>query len=116
MTSSSKILLDTKATEVFVRKKIFESEDVAENLISSLQKKFDNAVNLVSNIKEQEKQTVFLEIDPTLYTVSGNSLIGHLLDLANVINIAKDVEGGYPQVSLEFIIDKIFPFIFFLNF
>ena len=94
--------------------KIFESSDVAENLISTLQEKFDNAVNSVSNIKEQDKQTVFLEIDPTLYTVSGNSLIGHLLDLANVINIAKDVEGSYPQVSLEFIVDKN-PSIILLN-
>jgi len=67
-----------------------------------------------SEIKEEDKQSVFLEIDPTLYTVSSNSLIGHLLDLANVINIAGDVEGSYPQISLEFIVDKN-PSIILLN-
>tara|TARA_A100001037_G_C15054919_1_gene591876 strand:- start:40 stop:990 length:951 start_codon:yes stop_codon:yes gene_type:complete len=94
--------------------KIFESEDTASQLADSLQQKFDNVAKAVSEIKEEDKQSVFLEIDPTLYTVSSNSLIGHLLDLANVINIAGDVEGSYPQISLEFIVDKN-PSIILLN-
>ena len=94
--------------------RIFESEDASNKLIDSLQEKFSNAMNLVSSIEDQDKKSVFLEIDPTLYTVSSDSLIGHLLDLANVINIAGSVEGSYPQISLEFIIDKN-PSVILLN-
>ena len=86
--------------------RILKQESASENLITQLRSQVQEAVSKVSQLEDVDKRSVFLEIDPTLYTVSNNSLIGHLLGLANVVNIAGSVNGSYPQLTLEFIIDS----------
>ena len=86
--------------------RILKQESASEKLVARLQSKVQEAVLQVSQLENIDKKSVFLEIDPTLYTISDDSLIGHLLGLANVINIAGSVNGSYPQLTLEFIIDS----------
>ena len=86
--------------------RILKQESASENLITQLQSQVQEAVSKVRQLGDSDKRSVFLEIDPTLYTVSDDSLIGHLLGLANVVNIAGSVDGSYPQLTLEFIIDS----------
>jgi iron complex transport system substrate-binding protein len=86
--------------------KILDNHDGSEALVADLQSQMNKTLLEVSKVKVQDKKTLFLEIDPMLYTASDNSFIGSLLKLANVTNIAASVAGSFPQVSLEFIIDS----------
>jgi iron complex transport system substrate-binding protein len=86
--------------------RILKQKSASDNLIARLQSQVQEAVSKVSQLESIDKRSVFLEIDPALYTVSDDSLIGHLLGLANVKNIAGSVKGSYPQLTLEFIVDS----------
>ena len=54
-----------------------------------------------------EPLTYYHELDDTYYTVTSDTFIGQVYELAGLENIADDVDdaGGYPQLSEEFIID-----------
>lgn len=54
------------------------------------------------------KASYFLELDPTLYTVTSTTFIGSLLaelGLTNIADNAPDAAGGYPQLSAEYVIN-----------
>lgn len=55
-----------------------------------------------------EPLTYYHELDDTYYSVTSDTFIGQIYELAGLTNIADDVDedaGGYPQLSAEFIID-----------
>ena len=55
-----------------------------------------------------EPLTYYHELDDTYYSVTSNTFIGQIYELAGLTNIADEVDddaGGYPQLSEEFIID-----------
>ncbi len=50
---------------------------------------------------------MYYELDPTLYSVTSATFVGHLMSLLGVVNIADAVsspsDGGYPQLSREYV-------------
>lgn len=56
-----------------------------------------------------EPLTYYHELDPTFYTVTSSTFIGHVYSLLGLVNIADpaDVDGfGYPQLSVEHIVSS----------
>jgi iron complex transport system substrate-binding protein len=54
-------------------------------------------------------KTYYYELDPTYFSVTSSTFVGHLLGLLGLRNIADDASGaassgGYPQLSSEFIV------------
>jgi iron complex transport system substrate-binding protein len=64
--------------------------------------------SIVSSIDPpQPPLTFYHELDDTLYTVTSETFIGQLYELAGLRNIADaadDTGGGYPQLSAEYVI------------
>ncbi len=64
----------------------------------------------VSSIPAHAKKvlTTYYELDPTLYSLTSNTFVGHLMKLLGVSNIADAVslpsDGGYPQLSREYVV------------
>ena len=58
--------------------------------------------------------TVFHEVDEAFYSASAESFIGDLYSRLGLVNIADaaDVDGPFPQLSAEFIVDQDPEFIF----
>ena len=55
-----------------------------------------------------EPLTYYHELDPTFYTVTSSTFIGGVYEMLGLVNIADpaDVDGfGYPQLSVEYIVD-----------
>ena len=54
-------------------------------------------------------KTYYHELDPTYYSVTSSTFIGHLYSLLGMVNIADpaDADGyGYPQLSAEYVIES----------
>jgi iron complex transport system substrate-binding protein len=53
-----------------------------------------------------EPLSYYHELDPTLYTVTGNTFVGQVYALFGLANVADDAEAGndYPQLNAEFLI------------
>lgn len=59
--------------------------------------------------------TYYLELDPGLYSVTSDTFIGEVIEIAgfsNIADAAQDTAGGYPQLSAEFILEADPDFIF----
>lgn len=85
--------------------------DAAE-LVAQMQTDIEE---LIAQIPEtDEAPTYFHELDEALYSVTSNTFIGQLYELAGFENIADAVADGndYPQLSAEFILDADPDFIF----
>jgi iron complex transport system substrate-binding protein len=77
------------------------------------------AVRLIAQMKAQiakvvakakptgERSSVFIELDPSLYTATSRTFVGRVAGLFGLRNIADPAEGtsgGYPQLSAEYVI------------
>ena len=54
-----------------------------------------------------KRSSVFIELDPTLYTATSTTFIGRvaaLFGLRNIADPAEGTSGGYPQLSAEYVI------------
>ncbi len=59
--------------------------------------------------KRTEKLTYYHELDDTLFTATSKTFIGHIYELAGLENIADaaDADGsGYPQLSVEYLLQQ----------
>jgi iron complex transport system substrate-binding protein len=69
----------------------------------------DDIDKLTGDLPEtEEPRTYYHELDDTYYTVTSDTFIGQVYELAGLTSIADEVDddaGGYPQLSEEFIID-----------
>jgi len=81
--------------------KISNVEDKAKELTASMQAKRDG---IILKIKEEESKKVFVDIGGFVSTGEGSFLDSMLSEL-NAVNIAADVEGQWPQLTLETIVD-----------
>jgi iron complex transport system substrate-binding protein len=61
----------------------------------------------VAEAPQADGLTYFHELDPTLYTVTGETFIGEVYGLFGMESIADAAEGGddYPQLSAEYVVD-----------
>jgi iron complex transport system substrate-binding protein len=74
---------------------------------------------IVASVPRPKKPlTYYWELDPTYYSVTSNTFVGHLLSLLGLKSIADagsggvNAAGGYPQLSAEFILRENPDFIF----
>src|SRR5690606_18183419 len=81
----------------------------ATDLIEQMRADIDE---LVAGIPEwDEAPTYYHELDPTFYSVTSNTFLGELYGLFGLENIADAASegdadnGGYPQLSAEYIIE-----------
>lgn len=61
--------------------------------------------------QRRDKPTYYYELDQALYSVTGDTFVGSLFHQAGLVNVADTVDqrqanGGYPQLSAEFLIQS----------
>lgn len=79
----------------------------AAELVGQMQA--DVAATLETVAQRDEPVTFFHELDPTPFSVTSATFIGHVYQLAGLVNIAdaNDPDGfGYPQLSAEYLLDQ----------
>jgi iron complex transport system substrate-binding protein len=81
--------------------------DAAE-LVGQMQSDIAAAVASVPPSTRSTPVTYFHEVDPTLYTLTGNTIFGQVYGLFGLQNIADGVEEGndYPQLSAEYVVSS----------
>ena len=65
--------------------------------------------NLVDQVPEGDRPTAYYELDDTYFSADSSTFIGKLLKLGGFDNIADDADSdgsGYPQLSVEFLVDS----------
>ena len=81
-------------------------EEEAAEVVASMR---DDVEEIVSSIPEFDKApTYYHELDDTFYTVTSKTFIGavySMLGLENIADKAPDAASGYPQLSVEYIVD-----------
>lgn len=80
-------------------------EKKASRLVTEMGDRIKAITDKTSNLTQAERPRVFYIIwhDP-LMTVGSDTRIHELIELAGGINIAQDLPGGYPTISLETVI------------
>jgi iron complex transport system substrate-binding protein len=81
-------------------------EAEAQELVESMRSEIDD---IVSSLPEfADEPTYFHELDDGFFTVTSDTFIGQvysLLGLRNIADKAPNAESGYPQLSVEYIVD-----------
>lgn len=81
-------------------------EPEAEELVDSMKSEIEE---IVSSVPESDGDlTYFHELDDAFFTVTSDTFIGEiysLLGLRNIADRAQGAESGYPQLSVEYIVD-----------
>ena len=81
-----------------------EAEEVAEEIRAGIDE-------IVAEVPDRaEPLTYFHELDSTLFSVTSDTFIGELYELAGLENVADAADadgqsGGYPQVTAEYLVD-----------
>lgn len=76
----------------------------ADALVGRMQTRI---ATIVQRSKRVGPKSLFVELDPTLYSVTSSTFIGRvagLFGLRNIADAAGDGSGGYPQLSAEYVI------------
>ncbi len=76
----------------------------ADALVGRMQKRI---ATIVDRSKRVGPKSLFVELDPTLYSVTSSTFIGRvagLFGLKNIADAAGEGSGGYPQLSAEYVI------------
>ncbi len=88
-----------------------EAADVVDGIRADVE-------DLVAQVPDRDEPlTFFHELDDTLYTVTSQTFIGEIYELAGLVNIADAADpdgefGGYPQITSEFLVQADPDFIF----
>ncbi|GAA0452333.1 ABC transporter substrate-binding protein [Alkalibacillus silvisoli] len=77
----------------------------AEEIVSNMQSQVSEVTEQVSDIPDDERRSVWLELDSDLYSGGEGSFLHELLTLAGGENIIAD-EEGWPQVSEEIVLER----------
>lgn len=73
----------------------------AEKVVAALKARVRKVREIAERTTFEAPQTVFVQIDPTLYTVGKGSYITDLIRIAGGRSVTADVETAYPKVSRE---------------
>jgi iron complex transport system substrate-binding protein len=83
------------------------NEDAAAEVVEDMRAEI---AALVAAVPEFDEPPMYYhELDPTFFTATSDTFIGHVYGLAGLRNIADRASGagsGYPQLSAEFIVDR----------
>ncbi|SDY16418.1 ABC transporter substrate-binding protein [Thermoactinomyces sp. DSM 45892] len=72
----------------------------ADNLVGTMTKEKLAIYQKVTPIAKKNPKKVWLEIDPTLMTAGGDTILNEMLEVAGGVNVAKELKG-WPQVGAE---------------
>jgi iron complex transport system substrate-binding protein len=78
--------------------------DDATKVVQEMQDRIDAAV---ASAPDAEGLSVYHELDPTYYSATSSTFIGSVYSLFGLENIADEApgaEGGYPQLSAEYVV------------
>ncbi len=72
------------------------------------------ALEIAAESEDSSGATFFHEVDDTYYTATSTTFIGDIYSSLGLVNIADSagVQGAFPQLSAEFILDQDPDFIF----
>ncbi len=73
----------------------------AKVVVARLRERVEGVRESAAKIKYEKPQTVFVQIDPTLYTIGKASFITDLVKIAGGRSVTGDLESAYPKVSRE---------------
>lgn len=79
----------------------------AQALLEDMQARVDAVTEVVADIPQDQRVTVFYEVwnDPYM-TTTNQTFIGELINLAGGVNIFADLQEDYPAISSEEVIEK----------
>lgn len=77
--------------------------DGAESVIADMQSRLDAVATALEGV--EDGPLVFYELTEDLYTVSPNSFVGAALTFVKARNVAEGVEGDFPQLSSEAVVE-----------
>ncbi|MGE3960367.1 MAG: ABC transporter substrate-binding protein [Dehalococcoidia bacterium] len=78
-------------------------EAEAESVVAEMQATLDEVAAAIADV--EEGPVVFYELTEDLYTVSPNSFIGAALSFVKARNVAEGVDGDFPQLTSEAIVE-----------
>ncbi|MGM8216037.1 ABC transporter substrate-binding protein [Bacillaceae bacterium W0354] len=81
------------------------NEENANKLIKDMKEQVAFIQDKVSGLSEEERKSVWMEIDPELFSAAKGTFLHELLTLAGGENIIGDMEG-WPQVSEEIVLER----------
>jgi iron complex transport system substrate-binding protein len=81
------------------------SEEKAEKLAASLQKRVDVVQARVTANGSRRPRVLWGFVGDPIYTAGGGSIIDDVIDLAGGENLGREAGEGWPQVSLETVVD-----------
>jgi iron complex transport system substrate-binding protein len=77
--------------------------EAAEKLVTDMKSKVEGIQEKAATIKEEDMKKVYVEVDPSLFTVGKNTFMDEMLTMIKAENIVK--EEGWPQLNQEAIIE-----------
>jgi iron complex transport system substrate-binding protein len=77
--------------------------EAAEKLVTDMKSKVEGIQEKAATIKEEDMKKVYVEVDPSLFTVGKNTFMDEMLTVIKAENIVK--EEGWPQLNQEAIIE-----------
>ena len=100
--------LDDVMKNIRVLGRITDSEKRAEEIINSMEEKFENIKNTLMSIPEEKRHPkVYVEISPDpLMTVARGSFVGDIITLTGCINIGEDLPREYCRIDPEVVIAR----------
>lgn len=93
--------IDAVISNIEKTAKVCNVEEEAVELVAAMQAKREE---IIAKIKEEKSKKVFVDIGGFVSTGKGSFLDSMLTEL-NAVNIAADVEGQWPTLTLETIVD-----------
>ena len=83
------------------------NDDVASDLVAEMKARVNSIIQIVDQIPQEERTTVFWEVwDEPLLTAGPNTIIGQIIKLAGGVNIFSDLTEDWPTVSAEVVVQK----------
>ncbi|WP_368504564.1 ABC transporter substrate-binding protein [Alkalihalophilus sp. As8PL] len=76
------------------------ADEQAENTVEEMKERFAAVEEKASEISEEERVSVWIEVSDELYTAGSNTFIDEMLSMINADNIA-NTEDGWPQFTEE---------------
>lgn len=80
---------------------VLGKKEEAQKVVDGLKARVRKVKDQAGRTKYEAPQTVFVQIDPTLYTVGKGSFITDLVSVAGGRSVTADIETAYPKVSKE---------------
>ena len=100
--NDSKTFADVYASIEMIGKATGTVEE-AEKLVNDMKSKVEEIQEKATAVKEEDMKKVYVEVDPSLYTVGKNTFMDEMLTMIKAENIVK--EEGWPQLNQEAIIE-----------